>query len=310
MKLLSTSIAAFVLFLCLAPLAWAQNADTQMRSKEIQREGLRGATEKDMGWPEEEDEEFGKIQTLKAAKKWFVMPYASARGYWTSNALLANKGEKGDTVFVETQGLNAGYRLTKDWNVQAGYNYQLTRYDENPVLDVDAHNANFLTSYQLPWDFQLSAGVNGMWLISPDQKVEVYRENNPFASLVRSQNFLDGRLYWYYGYQYDHKYSNPVGFERDEHSVFTGVSYAWLSNLVSQVGLRQNWQFYDYRPPAEPVNGRQEWVSSVALQTIWQPLSWLQISAYGLAVYDNSVNANRDYKVANCGGEIRAFWKF
>lgn len=307
MKNINFSLVALLVGMCVVPL-WGQ--DTQMKTQQIQKEAITPGEGKDIGWPEETEEEFGKILTLKPAKKWFVTPYVSARGYWTSNALLANKGEKGDTVFVETQGLDTGYRLTKDWRIQGGYNYQLTRYDENPALDVDANNANFLTSYQLPWDFQVSTGVNGMWLTSPDQKVEVYRECNPFVSLVRSHTFLEGNLYWYYGYQFDKKYSNPVGFERVEHSVFTGVSYAWLSNLVTQLGLRQNWQFYDFRPAAEPVNGRQEWVSSVVLQSVWQPLPWLQVSAYGLTAYDNSINATRDYKAANLGGEIRAFWRF
>lgn len=284
--------------------------DAQVQTHEIQKDVLHGKTDKDFGWPEDEEDEFGKILSLKPAKRWYVTPYASAQGYWTSNALLANNGEKGDTVFVETQGFNSGYRLTDDWNVQAGYNYQLTRYDENPSLDVDTHNANFLTSYQLPWDFRLMAGVNGAWLNSPDQKVEIYRECDPFAGVQQSHTYLDGKLYWYYGYQFDKKYTHPVGFERMEHTVYTGVSYAWLANLVSQLGLRQNWQFYDYRPPSEPVNGRQEWVSSVALQTVWQPTPWMQVTAFGLAAYDNSINATRDYKLANCGGEIRFFWKF
>ncbi len=294
-------------------LGWGQTPnDARVQSQELQKVTSPSQDTRDaMGWPkEEEGDEFGSLVELKKTKNWFLMPYASAEGYWTSNVLLANSGEKGDSVFTETQGILAGYRFSSDWNISAGYSYQLFRYAENPLLDVDSHNANFSSSYQLPWDFQASVGLNGLWLDSPDQKAQVYRENNPYLTLTQTHYFLQDRLTWNYGYQFDKKWAHPIGYDRIEHSVFTGVSYSWLSNLTTQLGLRQNWQFYDFRPPEAPVNGRQEWVSSVVLQTVWQPLSFLQVTAYGLTVYDNSVNAAFDYKLANCGGNLRFFWRF
>jgi len=288
--------------------AFGQTPNAQVQSHQARQETT---AERDaMGWPKDEDDEFGTLMELKKTKPWYVMPYASAQGYWTSNVLLANNGEKGDSVFAETQGILTGYRLSPDWNLSAEYSYQLTRYSENPALDVDSHTAGFSSSYQLPWNFQATMGINGLWLDSPDQKVQLYRENNPYVALSQTYSYLEDRLAWSYGYQFDKKWTHPVGYEREEHSLFTGVSYAWLSNLITQVGLRQNWQFYDYRSPAQPVNGRQEWVSSVVAQAVWQPLSFLQVSAYGLAAYDNSVNASFDYKLANAGGSLRFFWKF
>ncbi len=281
-------------------------SDTVIRSREIKKET---ASPRDtMGWPEEE--EFGALMELKKAKAWYLMPYVSAEGYWTSNVLLANKGEKGDSVFSETQGILAGYRLSADWNLNASYAYQMLRYAENPVLDVDVHSVGCSSTYQLPWNFQATAGLNGVWVDSPDLKTQVYRENNPYVALTQNHSFLHDRLLWYYGYQFDQKWAHPIGFDRMEHSLYTGFSYVWLPSLVTQLGVRHNWQFYDFRPPEAPVNGRQEWVSSLVVQAVWQPLSFLQVTAYGLTAYDNSENSNRDYKVANCGGNLRFFWRF
>jgi len=298
-----------------APL-WAQNNDedesvnARVKGKEIQKATASPRAELPKWSEEDEEEDFGKLLTLKKSKPWWVTPFVSGRGFWTSNALLANKGEKGDSVYVETQGFDSGYRFTREWAVQGGYNFSLTRYDENPVLDTDAHSVYVSSSYQLPWNWQVSAGERVLWLTSPHQEVEVYREHNPYVSIVQSWGYLENRLNAFYGYEYDHKFTNPIGFERDEHTLFTGVAYAWLPNVVSQLVLRQNYQFYDFRPAANPVNGRQEWISTVATQTVWQPLDWLQVSAFGLVSYDNSVNATRDYKVANVGGEIKFFWRF
>ncbi len=305
-------LASLVFVAWLSSSLLAQNSpnpDAQIKNKQLQQQALPGLREVDAEF-DGDDDEFGKILTLQRSKSWYVTPFASARGYWTSNALLANKSEKGDTIFTETQGLNAGYRFSSDWQIFAGYNYQLTRYDENPALDTDANSTEFGTTYKLPWEFQIGTGVRGLWLTAPHQGVEVYRENNPYATISQSHNYLDNRLTWFYGYEYDHKFTNPVGFERDEHTVYMGTGYSWMSNLLSQLVIRQNYQFYDFRPPALPVNGRQEWVSSVILQTVWQPLPWLQVSGFSLASYDNSVNSTRDYKVANAGGEIKFFWKF
>ncbi len=283
--------------------------NAQIRSEQIQRQVTPSLQDDIASLPGVED--FGEFVVLKKTKLWDITPFASARGFWTSNALLQdNGGVKGDAVFVIDQGVDAGYRITSDWQVRAGYDYQLTRYRNYSFLDTDAHSANFQTIYQAPWDFQLTAGLRGLWLNSPYQPEEIYRENNPFGILSQSHSYLQDRLTWYYGYQFDRKWTNPVGFDRDEHSVFTGVSYAWTPQLVSALNLRQNWQFYDFRPPPSPVNGRQEWVSTVSLITVWQPLNWLQISSFALGSYDNSVNASGDYRVVNAGGEIRVFWQF
>ena len=305
MKLFYLKLPLF-LFLATGSL-FAQ--DTQIRSRELQQQVLPGLGEGAAEY--EEDGEFGKILTLKRAKPWYIIPYASARGYWTSNVLLTNIDEESDEIFVDTQGLTAGYRITKDWRVQAGYSYQLTRYHDKVFLDTNAHNVEFGSTYGLPWDFQLGGGVRGLWLNEAHQlELEIYKETNPYGSLMRSQSFLDDRLNWFYGYQFDQKYASPRNFDRIEHTLFTGISYAWMPNLLSQLVFRQNWQFYDFRAPSAFPKAREEWISSVALQTVWQPFPWLQVSAFGLATYDNSVNAARDYDAANLGGEVRFFWKF
>ena len=46
--------------------------------------------------------------------------------------------------------------------------------------------------------------------------------------------------------------------------------------------LRQNWQFYDFVRP-RPVNGRQEWISTVVADHV-AALDWLQISSLPSAV--------------------------
>lgn len=307
MNLTRHSIFCYLLFFVAFVLDAQDPQDTQAKTKELEKQTI---DLKENPADEEEDEEFGKLLTLKRTKPWFIIPYASARGYWTSNVLLANKGEKGDAVFNESQGFSAGYRLNNDWRIQTGYSYQLTRYQENPALDIDSHNLEAGTTYKLPWNLQLGTGIRGLWLTSPQQEVEVYRENNPYVSLSQTYSFLENRLNLFYGYQFDRKFTNPIGFDRNEHAIFSGISYSWLPNLLTQVVLRQSWQFYDFRPSTNPVNGRQEWISSVVFQNVWQPLSWLQVSAFGITSYDNSINSTRDSKVANLGGDIRVFWKF
>jgi hypothetical protein len=301
-----------IVFLNLATFGYTQapnGQDAQIQSRQIQRESspeLREIAKFD----EEEDDDFGELVILKKSKPWWITPRASVRGFWTSNTLLANKGEKGDSIYAQSQGFDAGYRITKDLRIQAGYDYQLTRYSENPSLDTDSHGIDFSASWQIPWDILIQTGANGLWLNSPQQNAEIYRENNPYFGISQSWGFLDGNLTLFYGLQYDRRFANPVTFDRNDYSGYTGLAYAWLPELLTQAMVRQSYQLYDFRTSAQLVNGRQEHVSTAAVQTVWQPLKWLQVSAFGILTYDNSINATRDYKVANLGGEIKAFWKF
>ena len=287
-----------------------QNTDTQIRSRDLQSRALPDLGEETGEGDYEDDGEFGKLLKLQRASPWYVIPYASARGYWTSNVLLANTGTEGDTVFVETQGFNAGYRITPDWRVQLGYNYQLTRYEEKDFLDTDGHNPEFSSTYRLPWNFQLTGGFRGTWLNDPHNDVEIYREANPYGNLFQSHSFFEDRLTWFYGYQFDQKYANPHVFNRYEHTLSMGLTYVWSRQLVSQLAIRQNWQFFEFRAPSAFDAAREEWISTASLQTIWQPLPWMQVSAFAMGTHDNSRYAVRDYSVANLGGEVRFFWKF
>lgn len=284
--------------------------NAQIKSQQAQRQTEADWQQARMLFDAEQQEDLGLIAPLKKSKPWFILPRVGVRGFWTSNALLTNAGEKGDSVFVDFQGVNAGYALTPEWSAVVDYEFSLTRYSENPALDIDTHACSFDTVYRLPWNISLDAGLIGLWLYAPHQETEVYRENNPYFNVSQWNGFFDNHLIWSYGLQYDRHYAHPISYDRNEYTAMTGVSWSWLANLVTQISLRQSYQFYDQRTPPLLVNGRQEWVSTAALQTVWQPLDWLQISAFGVTSYDNSVNDTRDYKVANVGGEIRAFWKF
>lgn len=308
--ILSWGAVLFILVAARLPLAAQSTQDAQIKAQETKRVTDSEWEKSRQLFDADEQEDLGTISPLKKAKAWFITPRAAVTGFWTSNALLANNGEKGDTVFVASQGVDAGYRFSSEWTMGAGYEHSLTRYVENPVLDTDANACNISTSYRLPWNISVSTGLKALWLTAPHQDVEVYRENNPYLNLSQWHPFFEERLVWFYGLQYDHHYANPINFDRDEYTASTGLAWSWLSNLMTQVALRQSYQFYDFREPPLLVNGRQEWVSTVALQSVWQPLDWLQISAFAVASYDNSVNFSRDYKVANLGGEIKAFWKF
>ncbi|MBV9463175.1 MAG: hypothetical protein JO317_03005 [Verrucomicrobiae bacterium] len=285
----------------------AQTPDTQAQSRELQNLGSLAAPSSDAS--DETQDEFGQIVPLQRNQPWSITPFASFRFFTTSNALLAERDETGDTVWVETQGLTAAYRVMPELRVAASYNYQLTRYDQTSFLDTDGQNADFNASYQLPYNLQLTAGLRGQWLTSPHQDVEVYREGDVYGNLVGTYDVCEDLL-WFYGYQFDQKYANPRAFDRQEHTVFTGLSYRWCPDVVSQLVLRQNWQLYKFRAPSAFDSARQDWISSGSLQTIWQPLEWLEVTAFALGVYDNTVNADRDYNVYNLGGELRLFWKF
>jgi hypothetical protein len=121
---------------------------------------------------------------------------------------------------------------------------------------------------------------------------------------------LDSHLYWFYGFQYDHRFTHPASFNRNEYQVFTGATHDWTPQLVSQLMLSQDWQPYDSRGQAQSLNRRQEWISNGTLLTIWRPLSWLQLTGFVADAYDNSINGVFDYKVVNLGAELRLFWKF
>lgn len=308
----ATSISAAIILLALVAHlpAWAQNSNTQVQSRQLQQQALPGLGEDDSQGEYEDDGEFGRLLKLQRAKPWYVILYVSARMYWTSNVLLTSNSTQDDRILVETQGFNAGYRITPDWRVQLGYNYQFTRYDDKVFLDTNGQNPEFSTTYNLPCDFQLTGGFRGTWLVDPHNSVEIYREANPYGALSYSQSFFDERLTWFMSYEFDQKYANPHVFNRDEHTVSTGLTYVWLPQLVSQLVLIQNWQFYEFRAPSVFPGAREEWISTAALQTVWQPLAWLQVSAFAMGTHDNSINAIRDYNVANMGGEVRFFWKF
>lgn len=308
---LAALLAGWFLFGLVAPAVGQNgNAGTQYRSRELQNLALPDLGEQTGEGDYEDDGEFGKLLKLKRADPWYVIPYASVRGYWTSNVLLTSNSTEGDAVMVETQGFNAGYRITKDWSAQAGYNYQLTRYEEKDFLDTDGHNPEFSSTYRFPWKIELTGGFRATWLDDPHNGIEVYREANPYGNLFQSHTFFDDRLTWFYGYQFDQKYASPRVFNRQEHSVAMGLTYVWTPQLVSQLALRQNWQFYEFRPPSIFGEAREEWISTASLQTVWQPLSWLQVSAFAMGVHDNSINAVRDYNVGNVGGDIKFFWRF
>ena len=295
------------LFVVDAALAQTQ-IDTQVRSQETLKKA-ETSLDDSIGWGFEEDEEFGALVVMKEAKDWWITPRVGGRFYWTSNAFLSDRNEKGDAIFVETQGITTGYRITRDWRVQAGYAYEMVRYNTYPFLDVDSHATDFCTVYQLPWSIQASAGVRFLWLEAPRVDDEIYSECAPFLNLSQNHYFCDGRLTAFYGYEFSRRLADIHAFDRDEHMLFAGVSYAWRDDLVSTLMHRETIQLYEVTLPNQ-ADCREEWNHTVTFQTVWQPLNWLQVSGFASYNYDNSVNAFRDNHVVNTGGEIRLFYKF
>lgn len=284
--------------------------ESQIQTQELYEKNifapLKPKSQEEKDW----DKEFGRLFELTRPKPWSITPYASSLGFWTTNARLSRTAEKEDWVLVQRQGININYRIDENWRVATSYSFEMIRYDGNVNLDTNAHIPEFYTSYRLPWNWNVTIGDRGTWLDSPRSDTQIYRENHPYFLLTQSHSYFNHHLYWSYGFQYDRRFTHPVSFDRNEYTVFTGISHDWTPKLISQFVLRQNWQFYDFRSAAQPVNGRQEWNSSGILQTIWQPFSWLQLTGFAMAVYDNSINSTFDYKVANVGGEVRFSWKF
>ncbi len=306
------------ILLLLSPLsvfAQAQdNPNTQIQTQDLLKKDVplpsksvkaKSAEEKE--W----DREFGRIFELEHPKPWTITPYSSTLTFWTSNARLDSQAEKEDWVLLQREGVNLNYHLDENWKLGAGYAFEIIRYDRNADLDTNAHIPEFYINRRLPWNWNVTIGDRGTWLDSPRSNTEVYRENRPYLLATQSHPYLNNHLYWFYGFQYDHRFTNPVSFDRDEYTLFTGVSHDWTPKLVSQFMIRQNWQIYDFQNPnTNPSTSREEWISSGILQTIWQPLPWLQITGFAMAIYDNSINSARDFKTGNVGAEVRLFWKF
>lgn len=256
------------------------------------------------------DKEFGRIFKLEHPKPWSITPYSSTLGFWSSNARLDREAEKEDWVLLQREGVNLNYRIDENWKLGASYAFEIIRYDRNADLDTDSHIPEFTMKRRLPWNWNVTIGDRGTWLDSPRSDTEVYRENRPYFLATQSQSYFDHHLYWFYGFQYDHRFAHPVSFDRNEYTLFTGISHDWTPKLVSQLVIQQKWQIYDFQNPAQPSNGREEWISNGIFQTVWQPLSWLQLTGFAMASYDNSINTIHDYKVGNVGVDIRLFWKF
>ncbi len=288
--------------------------ETQVQTQELYKKkdlpALLKPKSGEAGQATDWDKEFGRLFELKRPKSWSITPYVSTLGFWSSNARLDSESEKDDWALIQRQGVNMNYRINKNWRMGVNYAFEVIRYDRNVDLDTDAHIPEFYTSYRLPWNWNVTAGDRGTWLDSPHRNTQVYRENRPYLLLTQYHSYLHHHLDWFYGAEYDRKFANPVSFDRNEYTVFTGISHDWAPKLVSEVLLRQNWQFYDFRSAAQPANGREEWVSSGTLQTIWQPFSWLQVTGFVMGIYDNSVNSTHDYDVVNLGAEARFSWKF
>ncbi len=298
----------------LSVFAQAQNnPNTQVQTQELLKKDIpislkpvKHKSGEGKGW----DKEFGRLFKLERPKPWSITPYSSTLVLWTSNARLEKKSEKEDWILVQREGVNVKYQIDENWRLGASYAFETIRYDRNANLDTDAHIPEFSVNRRLPWNWNVTVGDRGTWLDSPRSNTEVYRENRPYFLATQSQSYFNHHLYWFYGFQYDHRFAHPVTFDRDEYTVFTGISHDWTPKLVSQFAIRQTWQIYDFQNPAQPANGREEWISSGILQTVWQPLAWLQLTGFAMAVHDNSINSTHDYEVGNVGGELRLFWKF
>ena len=311
----SVLVCAILFFSYSNTLVLAQNnPNTQMQTHELLKNDasipsglVKSESQKGKEW----DKEFGHIFELEHPKPWNIIPYSSTLGFWTSNARLERQAEKDDWVLLQREGVDFNYRIDENWKLTTSYAFEMIRFDRNADLDTDAHIPEFYISRRLPWNWNVTIGDRGTWLNSPRSDTEVYRENRPYILATQSHRFLDNHLSWFYGFQYDHRFANPVSFNRDEYTLFTGITHDWTPKLVSQFLIRQNWQIYEFpNPNMNPSTSREEWVSNGILQTIWQPLSWLQVTGFTMGVYDNSDNSARDFKVGNVGAEVRLFWKF
>lgn len=308
-----TAISCLLVCVQAQDLPNASARESQIQTQEILKKDVLLPSPSAKPESQEDQElgkEFGRILELDRPKPWSITPYSSTLGFWSSNARLDREAEKEDWVLLQREGINLDYRINERVRLGVSYAFEMIRYDRNADLDTDAHIPEAHASFRLPWNWNVSVGNRTTWLDLPRSNTEVYRENRPYLVATQSQSYFDHHLYWFYGFRYNHRFAHPVSFDRDEYTVFTGISHDWTPTLVSQFIIRQKWQVYDFRNPSQPENGREEWISSGMLQTVWQPLSWLQVTGFAMATYDNSINSTHDYEVGNVGAEVRLFWKF
>jgi hypothetical protein len=256
------------------------------------------------------ENEFGRILELERVKPWSLTPYSSTLVFWTSNARLARTGEKTDGVLVQRAGADFIYHLDENWLVGVDYRFEIIRYHRNTDLDTNSSLPEVYVTRRLPWNLTVTVGDRETWLDLLHGNATQYRENSPYLLATQFHAYLDNHLYWFYGLQYDHRFAHPASFNRNEYQVFTGITHDWMPQLVSQVILSQDCQLYASRSQAQSLNRRQEWISNGTLLTLWRPLSWLQLTGFAVAAYDNSINGVYDYKLVNLGAELRLSWKF
>jgi hypothetical protein len=284
------------------------NQNTQIQTQEFLKNNAFAPTKsvEEQAW----ENEFGRIVELERVKPWSITPYSSTLGFWTTNARLARANESSDAVLVQREGVDFVYHIDENWHLGVDYRFEIIRYHRNTNLDTNSSLPEVYVSRRLPWNWNVTIGDRETWLDFRHSNTAQYRENSPYLLATQFHAYLDSHLYWFYGFQYDHRFTHPSSFNRNEYQVFTGATHDWTPQLVSQLMLSQDWQPYDSRGQAQSLNRRQEWISNGTLLTIWRPLPWLQLTGFVAAAYDNSINGVFDYKVVNLGAEIRLFWKF
>jgi len=284
------------------------NQNTQVQTQELLKNNALAPTRsaEEQAW----DNEFGRIVELAHVKPWSITPYSSTLGFWTTNARLSRANESSDGVLVQREGADFIYHIDENWRLGADYRFESIRYHRNTDLDTNSNLPEVYVSRRLPWNWSVMVGDRETWLNLIHSNAKAYRENSPYLLATQSHAYLDNHLYWFYGFQYDHRFTHPASFNRNEYEIFTGITHDWTPQLVSQLILSQDWQPYDLRGQAQSLSRRQELISNGTLLTVWRPLPWLQLTGFVAAAYDNSINGVFDYKAESAGAELRLFWKF
>jgi hypothetical protein len=292
--------------------AWSQESQSEIdKTRSLLRQQMETKL-REMEGTIGDDGDLGEQIIVKRKPRPLTLSISSDTGeIWSSNVFLEQSAPRTDFATTHNDAAMLNLKFIDELSLSVFGRYSMYRYYRLDSQDFDAFNIGTSINYTLPWEIQLSTGLQWTTIYSLPVNDSVYEEVDANASITKVlplafAPWIKDKAAFFGGYQQDVRRASPTDYDKVEYTPFMGISILPHPTLVMQAMYR--WQYQDYHRYQQM--NRYD-ISNTGLGSLaWSPFHWLTISGTCSYTHNNSVESTRDYKVFNTGGSIRLSWKF
>ncbi len=248
------------------------------------------------------DRDLGEQVILKETKRYqpfFVSVEASFN--LTSNIALVDKGAQSDVFFVGQVAAAWRPRIRENVAFDISISQAFFKYDRFPGFDFDSFNVG--PGLSINWkNLVWSVRYNYNRLTDGKDHNEFFSQHSLIASIQKNWT-VNSATAIYAGVSARKNWSDPVGPQRDEYTIYVGARAQMTRSISLDVLYRAALHHYTFQE-------RNDFNQVLSLSARWSPRPWFAATVSTTFAFNSSEVKTFDYRAANGGLALGLAFKF